>query len=763
MTMKNLIFFLFATPLFSFGQNFTLSGYLKDSNTGEALIGANVFITNTKSGTVANTYGFYSISVPRTDTLGVVYSYLGYKAQIKKIKLDHNITLDVLLESSMNELGTVTISAEKSNRNVTKTEMGVIDVPIQKIELLPAILGEPDVLKVIQLLPGVSAGQEGTTGFFVRGGNADQNLVQLDEAVVYNPNHLFGLFSTFNERALNKVTLIKGGFPAQYGGRLSSILDITMKEGNNQKFHVAGGLGLITSNLTIEGPIVKDKASFIVSARRTYIDLILKPLKAFGAGNSYNFYDLNAKINYKLSENDRVFASFFKGQDNAQYTDASSLNYGIRFGNSTATVRWNHLFSQKLFSNTSLIYNSYLLNLSSIQGKYYSQFYSAIDDISGKTAFEYFPNPKHTIHFGIDYTYHTFSPSGKSAKIPKKTPITNLDINNIPKKYNSEIAMYINDDLNISEKFGLNLGVRVPSFIDKNISYVKFEPRATVKYVVNDFSSLKAAYTVMNQFLHIVPSSTASLPTDIWIPSSKITKPQRSEQYALGYFRNFKQNRWETSVEIYYKTMQNQVAFKEGSQLLEQTNIDSNLVFGKGWSYGAEFFVKKNIGRLSGWISYTLSWTNQKFPDLNFGNTFPFKYDKRHNLSIVGVYEFSKKWTFSGEFIFNTGNAYTLPVGRANIPGGGTLYDGIYYDYTNRNNARLNSYHRLDLSATYSKERKIFKHKYDQSWVFSLYNVYSRQNAYFVYLTVDPVTKQRQAKQVSLLPIIPSVSYNFKF
>lgn len=750
-------------PFVTNAQNFTLSGYIKDSKSGEALIGANVFITKLKSGTVANTYGFYSISIPKTDTLGVVFSYLGYTAQIKSIKFDHNIILTILLEPAFNELSGVTISGERTNKNVFKTEMGVIDVPIQKIEQLPAILGEPDVLKLIQLLPGVQAGQEGTTGFFVRGGNADQNLVQLDDAVVYNPNHLFGLFSTFNERALNKVSLIKGGFPAQYGGRLSSVLDIKMKEGNNQTFHAAGGIGLITSNLTIEGPIVKDKASFIVSARRTYIDLLLKPFKVFGAGNSYNFYDLNAKVNYKLGDKDRLFLSFFKGQDNATYTDASSLNYGIKFGNGTGTLRWNHLFSQKLFSNTSLIYNSYLLNLSSIQGKYYSQFYSAIHDINGKTEFEFFPNPKHTVLFGINYTYHTFSPSGKSAKIPKKTPIANLDLNNIPKKYSNEIALYANDDINITEKLGLSVGLRIPTFVDKNVAYLAIEPRGTIKYAVNNLASFKAAYTVMNQFLHIVPSATASLPTDIWIPSSKITKPQRSEQYAFGYFRNFKDNGWETSVEVYYKTMQNQVAFKEGSQLLEQTNIDSNLVFGKGWSYGAEFYIKKNIGHFTGWISYTLSWTNQKFKDLNYGNTFPFKYDRRHNLAIVGIYELNKRWTVSAEFVFNTGNAYTLPVGRANVYGGGSLYDGIYYDYTNRNNARLNPYHRLDISATRTKQRIIFKHKYEQAWVFSLYNVYSRQNPYFVYLTVDPVTKQRQAKQVSLLPIIPSVSFNFKF
>ncbi len=766
MPVKKIIIILFLTPIFSTAQNYTLSGYIKDAKSGETLIGAGVFITNLKSGTVANTYGFYSISISKTDTLGIVFSFIGYKAQIKNIKLDHNISLDILMEPSSNELAGVIITAEKSDKNITRTQMGVIDVPMDKIEKLPAILGAPDVLKLIQLLPGVSAGQEGTTGFFVRGGNADQNLVQLDEAVVYNPNHLFGLFSTFNERAINKVTLIKGGFPAQYGGRLSSIVDITMKEGNNQSYHAAGGIGLSSADITIEGPIVKNKGSFIVSYRRTYLDLILKGINSVQnrpVTNTYNFYDLNVKLNYILGKNDRIFLSFFKGKDNATYTDASSLSYGIKFGNGTGTLRWNHLFSPKLFCNTSLIYDSYLLDLSSIQGKYYSQFYSSIKDITAKTEFQYFPNPKHTLLFGFNYTYHEFSPSGKSAKIPKKTPITAIDLNNIPHKYSNEFAAYINDEINISEKVGLNLGVRFPAFVDKSVTYTAIEPRVATKYVLNESTSIKAAYTVMNQYLHIVPSATAALPTDIWISSSLITKPQHSQQASLGLFKNFKQNNWETSVEVYYKNMQNQVAFKEGTQILQVTNIDSSLVFGKGWSYGAEFYIKKNYGKLNGWISYTLSWTNQKFPDLNYGNTFPFKYDRRHNIAIVGIYDLNKKWSFSAQFILNTGNAYTLPAGRANVNGGGTLYDGIYYDYTERNNARLNLYHRLDISATRTKQKIIFKHKYEQSWVFSIYNLYSHQNPYFVYLTVDPATKQPQAKQVSLLPIIPSVSFNFKF
>ncbi len=748
-----------------YSQNFTISGYLKDAETGESLIGAKIYSVKTKTGAIANNYGFYSLTLPMDDSTVIIYSYLGFTAQIKKIILTENIELNVKLIPKTQELSEINISSKRLDDNVQNIQMSVYDIPIQKIKELPALFGETDVLKIIQLLPGVQSGNEGTTGFFVRGGNSDQNLVQLDEAVVYNPNHLFGLFSTFNTKALNNVSLIKGGFPAQYGGRLSSILDITMKEGNNQKLKIDGGLGLISSNITIEGPIKKNKASFIISARRTYLDLLIKPFLPKGITTTYNFYDLNAKINWQISKRDRLFLSAFNGNDKAGYTAASSINYGIRFGNSTATLRWNHLFGQKLFLNTSFIYNRYYLNLSTVQGKYYAQVYSGINDVNGKTEFQYYPNSKHKITFGANYTYHTFVSSGKSAKIPKDLQIANIKTNSIPPRYSSEMALYFNDEIKVSNRTSLNLGIRTPSFITKNASYYRFEPRAALKISVDSTSSIKAAYSVMNQFLHIVPSSSASLPFDLWTPSSQITKPERSEQLAVGYFRNFKENKYEASVEVYYKTMQNQVAFREGTQLLDQTNIDSSLVFGKGWSYGAEFFLKKSSGKFTGWVSYTLSWTNQKFKDLNYGEVFPFKYDRRHVLSSVATYELSKKWTLSAVFVLSSGSAYTLPVARINVSDGGSLYDGVYYVYDKRNNYRLNLYHRLDVGATYRKNKTLFKGKvpFVAEWVFSIYNVYSHRNPYFVYLTVDPLTQEPKAKQISLLPIIPSVTYNFKF
>ena len=751
-------------PAIAFSQKYTISGTIRDGTSGESLIGATTYIATLETGTTSNTYGFYSISAPASDSITVIFSYLGYEAQVKKIYFNKNYKLDIALAPAGVELEQVVVSSHRANDdNVQRAQMGVVDVPVKLIQSLPAILGETDVLKVIQLLPGVSAGQEGTTGFFVRGGNTDQNLVQLDEATVYNPNHLFGLFSTFNTKALNNVQLVKGGFSANYGGRLSSILDITMKDGNNQKFETEGGIGLISSQLTVQGPLKKDKASFIVSGRRTYLDLLLRPFLPKANKTNYYFYDINTKVNYQLSEKDRVYASFFTGRDEAQYTDATSVDFGLRFGNSTGTVRWNHIFGQKLFLNTSLIYDRYLLSLSTVQGKSYAQYYSGIDDYTGKAEFQYYPSPKHKVLFGAVFTNHKFTSAGKAAKVPKNLDIVNLNVNKIPPRWSNEAAVYVNDEWNITPKFGLNVGLRAPVYTTADTTYYRLEPRASVKYSLSKNASVKASYTLMNQFIHLVPSSTAALPTDIWTPSSKITKPQQAEQFAIGYFKNFQDNQIETSVEAYYKTMHNQVLFREGSQLLEQTDIDKELVFGKGWSYGIEFFVKKNYGRLNGWVSYTLSWTDQQFKDLNFGKTFPFKYDRRHNLSIVGAYDLSRRWTVSADFVFYSGSAYTLPGGRVLIATGGDLYEGNYSDYTERNNYRLRPYHRLDVAATYHKKSHLFGKKYDSEWVFSAYNIYSRRNDYFVHVTVDVNTNLPTATRVSLLPIIPSISYNFKF
>jgi len=744
------------------GQVATINGFVYDASNGEALIGTNVYVSKLRLGTTTNTYGFYSISIPVADSVTTVFSYIGYEPQVKKLFIKRNLRLDIRLVPTTISMEGLVVTARNKNENVERKQMGVIDVPVRMVRQLPAILGETDVLKVLQFLPGVQSGSEGTTGFYVRGGNADQNLVLLDEAVVYNPNHLFGLLSTFNSRAINNVSMIKGGFPAQYGGRLSSILKISMKEGNNKSYHVDGGLGLIASKLTVEGPILKDRASFIVSSRRTYLDLIQKVARRNSKTN-YIFYDLNAKVNYKFSEQDKMFLSFFTGKDNASYIDANSLNYALKFGNSTGTFRWNHLFGNQLFANTSLIYNSYLLNLRTIQGNFFSEFYSKINDFNMKTDFEYFPNPHHTVRLGLNFTHHAFTPTGTTGIVPRDSLVSTINTSTIQKKYATEASVYINDEFDISDRFGMNLGLRVPGFHGGNASYYRIEPRATAKFTLTHQSSIKAAYTMMNQFVHLVPSSTASLPTDIWLPTSDVVKPQRSEQIALGYFHNFHDGRYEASIETYYKTMKNQVAFKEGTRLDEQTNIDKQLVFGKGWSYGVEFFLRKARGRFTGWISYTLSWTNQQFKDLNFGKSFPFKYDKRHDLSFVAVYELSKKWTVSTDVVITTGHPMTLPVGRVDIFEGGDLYNGVFDIYTGKNNYRLRRYQRFDLTFSYKHKTRIFKKTYDAELVFSVYNLSNRHNPYFVYVDVDAVSRKPLAKEVSLLPVLPSISYNFSF
>ena len=743
-------------------QKIAISGYVIDAVSKEVLIGASVVNANNKTGTSTNQYGFFSLTVPAADTVELLVSYQGYHIAAKKVVAKENIRLTVLLESSTGILGEVTVISGKNDRNVQKAEMGVFDVPLKAIKNLPVVFGERDLMKVIQLLPGVQGGQEGTSGFYVRGGNLDQNLVQLDEATVYNPNHLFGLFSTFNVNAINNVQLIKGGFPAEYGGRLSSILNITMKEGNKSKFQAEGGISSLSANLTLQGPIQKNKSSFIVSARRGYVDLLLKVTPS-SKKTTYTFYDVNAKVNFELGKKDRVFLSIFKGNDNAAYLNPNSLNYETDFGNSTATFRWNHLFGSKTFSNTSLIYNDYNLGLSTSQNNYYSLLYTAIRDITAKTDFTITPGTKHKIKTGFSFINHQLSPASFSANIPRQRSRLTINKDSIDKLQSNEMAFYIGDDFDASEKFSVNYGIRVPVFSASGKTYSFVEPRATAKLSAGADASVKISYTQMNQFLHLIPNSTAGLPTDIWIPSSNKTKPQSASQYAIGYFRNFKDNAIETSVEVYYKKMYNQVLFGEGKQLKINADLDSLIVYGKGESYGAELFVKKNTGKLTGWIAYTLSKTNQKFPDLNFGKEFPFKYDRRHVLSVAASYQLTKRWTLSSVFVFSTGAPYTVPTGRISTLNSGTIFEGNYYVYDARNNYRLASYHRLDLSASNKKIGKIFKKKYEREWVFSLYNAYNRQNPYFVYFEVDALTNKPTARQVSLLPIIPSISFNFKF
>ena len=667
-------------------------------------------------------------------------------------------------------------------------------------------MGEVDVLKTIQLLPGVKSAGEGNSGFYVRGGGPDQNLILLDEAVVYNASHLFGFFSVFNSDAIKNIALTKGGMPAQYGGRLASVLDISMKEGNNKEFHGDGGIGYIASRLTLEGPIVKNKSSFIISGRRTFIDLFLREpfidKNSNFAGNSYYFYDVNAKLNYTLSQKDRLFASGYFGRDVFNFKSSQTgFKVRIPWGNATTSLRWNHLYSDKLFMNTSLIFTDYKFEFGAVQQQFDFRIFSGIRDYAAKVDFNWFPSILHNVKFGVNYTYHRFTPTNVSAKAGDVV----FDLGKITRFYAHDVALYANDEWDITEKLRVNAGFRAtmfehvgpftryvqdPSFPGKFTDtieystgekvkmYTHIEPRISMRYELNSSSSIKASYTQNYQYIHLASFGSVSLPTDIWVPSTDLVKPQFGTQYSVGYFKNLKENVFETSVELYYKTMKNQIDYREGSTPDQdvKNNPDNNFVFGEGESYGAEFFVKKAKGKVTGWIGYTLSYTNKKFPDLNNGNSFPAKYDRRHDASFVMTYEFSKKWTFGAVWVYSTGDALTLPSQRyfvsaappISINGNGSIEFNnnfnVLSDYGKRNDFRQKAYHRLDISATLHVQKQ---RKYKSEWVFSIYNVYSRMNPYFIYFDVQGNSTDGnlaiQAKQVSLFGMIPSVTYNFKF
>ncbi|MCB0666233.1 MAG: TonB-dependent receptor [Saprospiraceae bacterium] len=742
-------------------SRYSISGFISDDSNGEILIGVNLFVPELKIGTSTNEYGFYSLFVPESDSVELSIRFLGYQPLLLKIKIIQDLKLNLRLNPVETNLEAVIVKAENHRDNIDRPTMGTIELSTAKIKELPVILGEQDVLKVIQLLPGIKAGNEGTTGFFVRGGNADQNLIQLDEAVVYNPNHLFGLFSTFNANAINNVQLIKGGFPAQYGGRLSSILNINMREGNKRQLGVQGGIGMISSQLTVEGPIVRDKASFIISGRRTYFDWLIKPFLPKSVSTDYRFYDLNAKTNWNISSKDRIYLSFFKGSDDAFYSQ-DGVQYNILLGNQTGTLRWNHIYGSNLFVNTSLIFNRYEQNVAALQDNSFSKVFSGINDINLKTGLQYKPADSHELRAGLQVMHHQFKSLGDTRAQSPKIINPEVSKDSIPTKFFEEVALYLNDEITFDDYFSASLGMRAAAFIDKESNYIRLEPRLGFKVKINSSSSLKLSYSLMNQFLHLVPSSTAAVPTDIWIPSTRFTKPQQSQQAAIGYFKNFRDNSIETSIEAYYKKMNHQVLFKEGNQLIKSLDADQFLTYGKGWSYGLEMFFNKKAGRLSGWIGYSLSWTFQKFPQLNFGKKFPFRYDRRHDLSLVGSYSISEKWSFSGTFVLSSGNTYTLPTGRIAVVGGGSIFEGNYFIYNSRNNARLNPFHRLNLSISRKNKHRLFRRSAASEWILSLYNVYSRQNPYFLYFDIDPLTDQPRAKQISLLPLIPSIAYSFK-
>ncbi len=780
------LFLLLIMSLKTEAQLYTISGYVKEKSSGEPMIGANVYIKETLKGTTTNQYGFYSLTVPGGNVT-LVISYVGFVNREFPLVLDKDTRVNTELEVFAIETKEVTITAEKEDRNVQSTEMGREKMDVDQIKTLPAFMGEVDILKSIQLLPGVSSAGEGNSGYYVRGGGPDQNLILLDEANVYNASHLFGFFSVFNADAIQNVTLTKGNMPANYGGRLASVLDIQMKEGNNKKFGVEGGLGFVSSRLTVEGPIKKDTSSFIVSARRTFIDLFFgKPFvsdESEISGNKYYFYDLNAKVNYRLSDKDRLFLSGYFGRDIFKFKSPDSDFFiEVPWGNATATARWNHLFNNKLFLNTSLIYTDYNFSFEGGQNDFSFKLFSGITDYNIKEDFTWLPNIRHNVKFGAQYIFHVFVPSNATAKAGEVV----FDPGKILRQYAHDAAIYINDEYEISDKWLINGGLRFTLFsqvgpFDRYVlnpitdlaedtihydagenvqTYTHVEPRLSARYSINSKSSLKASISQNYQYIHMVSLSSISLPTDTWVPSSDKVKPQSGTQYALGYFRNFKQNMFETSLEVYYKTLENQLEYEEG--FLPENSVNSNLdnyfVSGKGWSYGAELFLKKSKGKFTGWIGYTLAWTKRKFPDLNQGNTYFPKYDRRHDISIVLTYEVSKRVTLGATWVYATGNLNTFPERMFFMSNG-----DIVEDYGGqRNNYRMDPYHRLDVSVNVKgKEHKNFQ----GSWNFSVFNLYNRYNPYIIYFdkTYSENTITISAKQISLFPILPSVTYNFKF
>lgn len=817
-------------------ERFTLSGYIEDADSGEKLIASTVFEKSTASGTVSNNFGFYSMTLP-AGTYEIQYSYIGYQSQVLTIDLNKNVTQNISLASSI-DLETVEIIAEEVEKIEEKSQMSTIDIPMKEIKKLPAFLGEVDVLKVIQLLPGVQSGTEGTSGIYVRGGGPDQNLILLDGVPVYNVSHLGGFFSVFNADAVRNVELIKGGFPARYGGRLSSVVNISLKEGNKNELKAEGSIGFISSKLTVEGPLGKQKkTSFIVSGRRTYIDLLTRPLiKAAGkqegtyqsgdrtyydrssGSGGYFFYDLNAKINHQFTDKDRLYFSYYSGRDKGSsdvesysrrtssegellsensYTDQFSLNWG----NLITAVRWNHEFSPRLFANSTFTLSKYDFKTGFFSDGFYTyknvddngvttdsvryedyidfSYGSKVTDLGGKIDFDFLPTPNHYIKFGTNFTHHNFLPG--ELNIEERFSDYNLDTSYAARSIKAnEIFVYAEDDYKVNDKLKVNFGLHASLFDVEDTVYYSLEPRISARLMLKPNLSIKGSFVRMSQYLHLLTNASLSLPTDLWVPPTNKVGPQRSWQAALGVAQTF-DGKYEVSLEGYYKKIKDILSYKEGSSItLIGDDWEKGVTVGDGWSYGGELFIQKKKGRTTGWIGYTLSWSKRQFagkqheniPDLyfeplNFGEIFPYKYDRRHDLSVALTHKLNEKWDFSGSFVFGTGNAITLPQFEYQSYGA-NAFNNFYYNPTieqggSRNSHRLPAYHRLDFSATFKAKPKKWGEAY---WNISIYNVYNRKNVFFIYRNeeYDIQTGQQKPgfKQLSLFTIIPSISYQFK-
>ena len=761
-------FLLLSVSLFG-QQKYTISGTVKDSLSGESIISAMVRVKELSGiGITTNEYGFYSLTIPK-GTYQIKFSFFGYKEKELQVNLDGNVTMNISLSEPVSEIEEIVVKAIREDKNVTSNESGVQRLDVNEISKIPVIFGEKDVIKTLQLTPGIKSGGDGNAGLFVRGGAADQNLILLDEAVVYNPTHLLGFFSTFNSDAIKDLTIYKGSMPAQYGGRLSSVLDVKMNEGNTNKYNFGGGIGILSSRLYAEGPIVKDKGSFLITARRTYLDFFLKATENFKDYQLY-FYDLNFKGNYKINDKNRIYLSGYFGQDRMALANL----FGLNWGNGTGTIRWNSIINPKLFSNTSLIFSNYsystVFNLSDTEINVASK----IRDYRIKQDFTYIPNPKNKIKFGLDAVHHTITPGQISSTN------TSMSFVKLEDRYSLESGIYFSHEIAFSEKFNLSYGLRGTSFqllgkgtfyefnelgnaISSQIynsrevvkSYFNLEPRMSMSYLLNQKNSVKFGYTRNTQNLHLLSNSTTSNPTDLWIASSKIVKPEISDQVFLGYFQNFKENKYEFSTEVYFKYLNNQIDFRDGASILANELIEGELLFGIGRAYGIELLLKKKKGKFNGWISYTLSKTEKKINGINKNEWYAARQDKTHDISIVGIYDLNDKWSFSATWVYSTGNAVTFPSGKYIVDG------QIQFLYTERNGYRMPSYHRLDIGVTWYKKKT---KKFESSWNLGCYNAYGNRNPYTITFRQnenDPT--KTEAVMTSLFRWVPSITYNFKF
>ncbi len=755
----------------AFSQNkFTISGGIKDDAKGEEIISARIKVKDQPIGSNSNEYGFFSITLPEGKYTLIVSAY-GFLTQEIEVNLNQNVQLSVQMKNPVQELDEVKVTAIRQDANVKDAVMGVERLDPKELAKLPVLLGEKDIIKTMQLLPGVKNAGEGSSGFYVRGGGADQNLILLDEAPVYNASHLLGFFSTFNSDAIKDATLYKGNQPANFGGRLSSVLDIKMNEGNNKKFNVSGGLGLISSKLNVEGPIIKDKASFLVTGRRTYADVFLKASDRFKDNKLY-FYDLNTKLNYRISKKDRIYLSGYFGRDKLGFGET----FGIDWGNATATARWNRIVNEKLFSNTSFIFSSYDYKISIKSGDVDFKILSKIQDFNLKQEFQYFLNTRNKLRFGLNAIHHAITPGQVEAK--SSSGISTTKIN--PLK-SIESAIYITNDWTASEKINVSYGARLTGFsvlgneaesytFDDNgdvattniykknqlvKTYLIVEPRVSMSYSYSKTASFKAAYARNAQNIHLLSNATAASPTDVWLSTTLNTKPEIADQTSIGWFKNFKENAYEFNAETYYKTMQNQIDYRNGANTQANEKLEGELLYGVGRAYGLEVILKKKTGKLTGWIGYTLSRTERKINGINENNWYVAKQDRTHDISVVGIYDINKKLSVSALFVFYTGNAVTFPTGKYEVNG------ETQFSYTERNAARMPNYHRLDLGLTYIRKNT---EKFESSWNFSVYNAYARENAYqitFRQSESDP--NKTEAVQTTLFRIVPAITWNFKF